>query len=150
MSAALLPAGFCLQWLCLPAESCFLLNSDQEPFASSQCLWKKQSRESAALHQSYGVKHITSPFFALFTGPAEAGKETSALSQSKLATGGTKPGVPETQTMLKTTGRTGGRREPSVDWITRQSLLQQSLKVGDVLQTGHYLHLHVDIFLLTE
>lgn len=112
--------------------------------------WKKQNRHSAALQQSYGVKCITSPFFALFTGAAELGKETSALSPSKLATGGTKPGVPETHVMLKTTGITGGLREPSVDWITWQSLLQQSLKVGNVLQTGHHLHLHVDLFLLTE
>lgn len=41
MSVAHLPAGFCLQWWCLPAERCFLMNSDRGPFASSQRLLKQ-------------------------------------------------------------------------------------------------------------
>lgn len=93
------------------------MNSDLGPFASSQRLLKKQQHgESAALQQSYIGKHIRSPFFPLFTGAAA--KETSTLSPSKLATGGTKPGVPETHTMFKTTGITGGPREPGTEWIT--------------------------------
>lgn len=110
----------------------------------------KLNRDWATLQKSYGVKQRRSPFFAFFTGAAEPGKETSTLSPSKLAVGGTKPGVAETHIMLKITGITGGMREPRVDYITWQSLLQQSLKVSNVLQTGHYLHLYVNIFLLTE
>lgn len=99
MRAPHLPAGFCLHWLCPPAESCFLKNSDQGPFSSSPRFLTKQSCKSSTL-QSYGIKHIysssaMSPFFALFPGAARPGDGTSGLSPSKLATGGTKPGVPE-------------------------------------------------------
>lgn len=34
--------------------------------------------------------------------------------------------------------------------LTRQSPLQQRLKVGDVLQTSHHFHLHLSFFLFTE